>query len=38
VRNVLEVVVREDRSRLVTVLFDPDQALSERIIAEQFTV
>lgn len=38
VRNVIEVAVSEDRSRSVAVLFDPDQALSERIIAEQFTV
>jgi NAD+ kinase len=38
VRDVTRVEVREDRSRSVTVLFDPDQALSERIIAEQFTV
>ncbi len=37
VRNVLRVAVREDRSLSVTVLFDPDQALSERIVAEQFT-
>ena len=38
VRNVLSVAVSEDRSVTVTVLFDPDQGLSERIIAEQFTV
>lgn len=38
VRNVVRVAVREDRSLSVTVLFDPDQALSERIITEQFTV
>lgn len=38
VRDVTSVVVREDRSRYVTVLFDPDRELSERIIAEQFTV
>jgi NAD+ kinase len=38
VRDVLSVAVREDRSVSVTVLFDPDQGLSERIIAEQFTV
>ena len=31
-------VGREDRRVIVTVLFDPDQGLSERIIAEQFTV
>jgi NAD+ kinase len=38
VRDVISVAVREDRSVSVTVLFDPDQGLSERIIAEQFTV
>ncbi len=36
-RDVTQVRVREDRTLGVTVLFDPDQALSERIIAEQFT-
>lgn len=38
VRDVVSVAVSEDRSVSVTVLFDPDQGLSERIIAEQFTV
>ena len=38
VRDVVSVAVNEDRSVTVTVLFDPDQGLSERIIAEQFTV
>jgi NAD+ kinase len=38
VRDVLSVAVCEDRGVSVTVLFDPDQGLSERIIAEQFTV
>jgi NAD+ kinase len=38
VRDVVSVSVREDRTVSVTVLFDPDQGLSERIIAEQFTV
>ena len=38
VRDVVSVSVREDRSVSITVLFDPDRALSERIIAEQFTV
>jgi NAD+ kinase len=38
VRDVVSVSVREDRSVTVTVLFNPDQGLSERIIAEQFTV
>ena len=34
----ISVAVSEDRSVSVTVLFDPDRGLSERIIAEQFTV
>lgn len=38
VRDVASVAVQEDRSVTVTVLFDPDRGLSERIIAEQFTV
>jgi len=38
VRDVLSVHVREDRDLAAQVLFDPDQGLSERIIAEQFTV
>ena len=38
VRNVVSVAVKEDRSTSITVLFDPDRVLSERIIAEQFTV
>ncbi len=38
VRDVVSVAVSEDRSVVTTVLFDPDQGLSERIIAEQFTV
>ena len=38
VRDIVSVAVSEDRSVTVTVLFDPDQGLSERIIAEQFTV
>ena len=38
VRDVVSVAVSEDRSIETTVLFDPDQGLSERIIAEQFTV
>ena len=38
VRDVTSVAVSEDRSVAVTILFDPDQGLSERIIAEQFTV
>ncbi len=38
VRDVISVAVSEDRSISVPVLFDPDRGLSERIIAEQFTV
>ena len=38
VRDVMSVAVSEDRTIAVRVLFDPDQGLSERIIAEQFTV
>ncbi len=38
VRNVASVAITEDRSVHTTVLFDPDQGLSERIIREQFTV
>jgi NAD+ kinase len=38
VRNVVSVAVSEDRTISATVLFDPDRALSERIITEQFTV
>jgi hypothetical protein len=30
--------VCEDRSVQATILFDPDQGLSERIVTEQFTV
>jgi NAD+ kinase len=38
VRDVVSVAVSADRFASVRVLFDPDQGLSERIIAEQFTV
>lgn len=38
VRDVVSVAISEDRSTRACVLFDPDQGLSERIIAEQFTV
>ena len=38
VRDVASVAVSEDREVTTQVLFNPDQALSERIIAEQFTV
>lgn len=38
VRDVRQVEVWEDRTVALTMLFDPDHGLSERIIAEQFTV
>lgn len=38
VRDVRRVEVREDRSITLTLLFDPDTNLSERILAEQFAV
>ena len=38
VRDVAVVAVSEDRTVASSVLFNPDQELSERIIAEQFTV
>ncbi len=38
VRDVASVAVSEDRSVRTTMLFDPEQGLSERIVAEQFTV
>jgi NAD+ kinase len=38
VREVRRVEVREDTGVSLTMLFDPDHGLSERIIAEQFTV
>mgnify|MGYP002780655778 FL=1 len=38
VRDVRRVEVREDRGVSLTLLFDPDHGLSERILAEQFTV
>ena len=38
VRDVRRVEVGEDRGVTLTMLFDPDHSLSERILAEQFTV
>ena len=38
VRDVTEVLVRESRDRKVTLLFDPEHNLEERILIEQFTV
>ncbi len=37
-RDVVEVVIRESRDRTVTLLFDPEHNLEERILAEQFVV
>ncbi|MDR1075850.1 MAG: NAD kinase [Xanthomonadaceae bacterium] len=36
VRDVLEVTIRESRERMVTLLFDPEHNLEERILSEQF--
>jgi NAD+ kinase len=36
VRDVVEVCVRESRDRTVTLLFDPEHNLEERILNEQF--
>jgi len=36
VRNVVSVSIREDRSRSMVMLFDPDRSLDERMLAEQF--
>jgi len=36
VRNVSTVVVREDRQRSLTLLFDEGQALEDRVLQEQF--
>lgn len=36
VQDVVSVEVRKDRSKMVTLLFDPDNSLAERITAEQF--
>ncbi|HEY4555822.1 MAG TPA: NAD kinase [Lysobacter sp.] len=37
VRDVVEVRIRESRDRTVTLLFDPEHNLEERMLAEQFT-
>ena len=37
IRDVARVTVREDRDRHLTLLFDPDQNLEERILKEQFS-
>ena len=36
VRDVVEVTIRESHDRTVTLLFDPEHNLEERIMAEQF--
>lgn len=36
VRDVVEVAIRESRDRMVTLLFDPEHNLEERILSEQF--
>lgn len=36
VRDVVEVTIRESRDRTVTLLFDPEHNLEERITSEQF--
>ena len=38
VRDVTEVVIRESQDRTVTLLFDPEHNLEERILSEQFVV
>lgn len=35
-QSIAEVVVREDRSHQVTLLFDPGTGLEERVLSEQF--
>lgn len=37
-RDVVEVTLRESRDRTVTLLFDPEHNLEERILSEQFVV
>ena len=36
VRDVVEVTIRESQDRTVTLLFDPEHNLEERILSEQF--
>ena len=38
VRDVVEVTIRESQERTVTLLFDPEHNLEERILSEQFVV
>ncbi|WDS36741.1 NAD kinase [Pseudoxanthomonas sp.] len=37
-RDVTEVTIRESRDRTVTLLFDPEHNLEERIFSEQFVI
>ncbi len=37
-RNIQSITIEEDRARKLTLLFDPEQALDERILQEQFSV
>ncbi|MCF7220261.1 NAD kinase [Marilutibacter chinensis] len=37
VRDVVEVTIRESQDRTVTLLFDPEHNLEERMLAEQFS-
>jgi NAD+ kinase len=37
VRHVVEVTVEEDLNTSITLLFDPEHNLEERILAEQFS-
>ncbi len=37
VRDVVEVTIRESRDHTITLLFDPEHNLEERMLAEQFT-
>ena len=36
VRDVVEVTIRESRDKTVTLLYDPEHNLEERILNEQF--
>ncbi|NEL41619.1 MAG: NAD(+) kinase, partial [Xanthomonas perforans] len=38
IRDVVEVTIRESTQRQVTLLFDPEHNLEERIFSEQFAV
>lgn len=35
-KNIVEVVIKEDRSHVVTLLFNPGHSLEERVLNEQF--